>query len=158
MAQCLASSSQTLSQFIRPMSLLGYTSKSNTGCVKKKLKHWEGKDCMQRQLFQNILVLLVIFLSVSHANAFTSLSLVAGNQVGAIHLIWLQQHGSNPKNEPSCKPIRESTKRMDLDAELPNNLSLKKTWVAYSEPKQDAELPSKITDLTITQPRGLYHS
>jgi hypothetical protein len=33
------------------------------------------------------LVLLAIFLSASHANAFTSLSLVAGNQVGVIHLI-----------------------------------------------------------------------
>jgi hypothetical protein len=35
---------------------------------------------------------------------------------------------------------------MDLDAELPNNLSSKKTRVGYSEPKLDAELPSKITD------------
>jgi hypothetical protein len=46
---------------------------------------------------------------------------------------------------------------MDLDAELPNNFSPKKTQVAYSEPKQNAEHPSKITDLTITQPRGLCH-
>ncbi len=52
---------------------------------------------------------------------------------------------SDPTNEPSCKPIREPTKRMDLDAELPTNLSQKKFQVAYSEPKQDAELPSKIT-------------
>jgi hypothetical protein len=44
---------------------------------------------------------------------------------------------------------------MDLDAELPNNLSQKKSQVAYSEPKQDAELPSKITDLTNTQTSGL---
>jgi hypothetical protein len=27
----------------------------------------------------------------------------------------------------------------------------------YSEPRQDAELPSKITDLTNTQMRGLCH-
>jgi hypothetical protein len=33
-----------------------------------------------------------------------------------------------------------------------------KTGVAYSEPKQDAELPSKITDLTNTQPCRLCHN
>ncbi len=60
-------------------------------------------------------------------------------------------------NEPSREPIRKPTKRMNLDAELPINLSQKKPRVAYSEPKQDAELPSKITDLTITQMRGLCH-
>jgi hypothetical protein len=47
---------------------------------------------------------------------------------------------------------------MDSDAELPNNLSPKKTRVAYSEPKQDAELPSKITDLTNSQTCGLCHN
>jgi hypothetical protein len=45
-----------------------------------------------------------------------------------------------------------------LDAELPNNLSSKKTHVAYSEPMQDEELPSKITDLTNTQTCGLCHN
>ena len=40
---------------------------------------------------------------------------------------------------------------MDLDAELPNNLSPKKTQVTYREPKQDAELPSMIIDSTDTQ-------
>ena len=57
-----------------------------------------------------------------------------------------------------AKPIREPTKQMDSDAELPNNLSTMKTRVAYSEPKQDAELPSKITDSTYTQMRGLCHN
>ncbi len=33
-----------------------------------------------------------------------------------------------------------------------------KTHVAYSEPKQDAELPSKITDSTNTQPCVLCHN
>jgi hypothetical protein len=65
---------------------------------------------------------------------------------------------SNPTNEPSCEPIRKPTKQMDLDAELPNNLSPKKTQVADSEPKQDAELPSKITDSTNIQMCGLYHN
>jgi hypothetical protein len=46
---------------------------------------------------------------------------------------------------------------MDLDAELPTNLSQEKSQVAYSEPKQDAELPSKIIDSTNTQMRGLCH-
>ncbi len=32
-----------------------------------------------------------------------------------------------------------------------------KTWVAYSESKQDAELSIKFTDLTNTQTRGLSH-
>jgi hypothetical protein len=47
------------------------------------------------------LVLLALFLSVSHANAFTSLSLVAGDQVWVIHLIQLQQPMSNLTNEPT---------------------------------------------------------
>jgi hypothetical protein len=60
---------------------------------------------------------------------------------------------SDPTNEPSRKPIRKPTKQMDLDAELLNNLSPMKTQVAYSEPKQDAELPPS----KITQPCGLCH-
>ncbi len=44
---------------------------------------------------------------------------------------------------------------MDLDAELPNNFLSQKTWVAYSEPKQDAELPNKNTDSTNTQTCGV---
>jgi hypothetical protein len=51
------------------------------------------------------LVLLAIFFSASHANAFTSLSSVAGNQVWVNYLIQLQQPISDPTNEPSCKPI-----------------------------------------------------
>ena len=69
------------------------------------------------------LVLLALVLLASHANAFTSLSSVAGNQVRVNHLTRLQQPMSDPTNEPSREPIREPTKRMDLDAVLPNNLS-----------------------------------
>jgi hypothetical protein len=101
------------------------------------------------------LVLLGIFLSASHANAFTSLGSIAGNQVREIHSIPLQQLMSNPMNKPSCEPTRKPTKRMDLDAELPTNFSQKKSQVAYSEPKQDAKLPSKIPDSTNTQMCGL---
>jgi hypothetical protein len=90
-------------------------------------------------------VLLALFLLASHAKGFTSLSSVAGDQVRVNHLIRLQQPLSKPTNKPSCEPIRKPTKRMDLDAKLQNNLSPTKTRVAYSEPKQDAELPIKVT-------------
>ena len=60
------------------------------------------------------LVLLALFLSASHSNAFTSLSSVAGNQVRVNHLTRLQQPMSNPTNEPSRDPIREPTTQMDL--------------------------------------------
>ncbi len=60
---------------------------------------------------------------------------------------------NDPKNEPTCKP----TIQMDLDAELPSNLSSKQVKYSLS-PKQDAELPREITDLTNTQPCGLWHN
>jgi hypothetical protein len=63
------------------------------------------------------LVLLALFLLASHANVFTSLSSVAGNQIRVNHLIRLQQPMSNLASEPSCKPI----------CKLPNNLSQKKS-------------------------------
>ncbi len=69
------------------------------------------------------LELLALFLSESHANAFTSLSLVAGNHIQINHLTRLQQPMSNPMNMPSRKPIREPTKRLGQDAFLPGNLS-----------------------------------
>jgi hypothetical protein len=55
------------------------------------------------------LVLLALFLFASHANAFTSLSLVAGDQVWVIHLIQLQQPMNDPTNEPSREPIHKPT-------------------------------------------------
>jgi hypothetical protein len=90
---------------------------------------------MQLRLFAKLLVLIAIFLSASNANAFTSLSPVAGNQVQKN--LWFQfvDSMSKPTNEPTGEPTG--------------------TQVAYSEPKQDAELPSKITDSTNTQPCGL---
>jgi hypothetical protein len=99
------------------------------------------------------LVLLALFLSASHANAFTSLSLVAENQVWVDHLIQLQQPMSNPTKEPICEP----TKRMDLNAELSNNLSSNRVKYSLSQ-KQDAELLSKITDARNTQTCGLCHN
>jgi hypothetical protein len=64
---------------------------------------------------------------------------------------------TNPTNEPSFKPFCKPTKQMDLDAELPNNLSSKQVKYNLSQ-KQDAELPSKITDMQNTQTCGLCHS
>jgi hypothetical protein len=64
---------------------------------------------------------------------------------------------SNPTNEPSRKPILKPTKRMDLDAELLNNLLSKRVKYNLSQ-KQDAELPSKITDTQNTQTCGLCHN
>jgi len=100
------------------------------------------------------LVLLGIFVSASNANAFTSLSLFAGNQVWVNHLIQFQQSMSDPMNEPSREPIRKPTKQMDLHAELPNNLLPKKPREVDSKPKQDAGLPSNIAS---TQPHGPCH-
>ena len=82
------------------------------------------------------LVLLALVLSASHANAFTSLSWVAGNQVRINHLTRLQQPMSDPTNEPSREPIREPTKRMDLNALLPNNLSQINNAVLSNHSKQ----------------------
>ena len=72
------------------------------------------------------LVLLALVLSASHANAFTSLSSAAGNQVRVNHLTRLQQPMSDSTNEPSHEPIREPTKRLGQDALLPGNLSSKR--------------------------------
>jgi hypothetical protein len=62
---------------------------------------------------------------------------------------------SDPTNEPSRKPIHKATKRMDLYAELPNNLLPKKPREVDSKPKQDAVLPSNIAS---TQPHGPCHN
>jgi hypothetical protein len=83
----------------------------------------KGKGLNAMPALSKFLVLLALILSASHANSFTSLSWVAGNQVQINHLTRLQQPMSNPTNEPSREPIREPTKRMDLNALLPNNLS-----------------------------------
>ncbi len=82
------------------------------------------------------LVLLALVLSASHANAFTSLGWVAGNQVRINHLTRVQQPMSYPTNEPSREPIREPTKRVDLNALLPNNLSQINNAVLSNHSKQ----------------------
>jgi hypothetical protein len=69
----------------------------------------------------------------------------AGNQVQEKHWFQFEEPMNDPTNESSCEPTCEPTKRMDLDAELPSNLSSKQVKYSLSQ-KQDAELPSKIID------------
>jgi hypothetical protein len=70
------------------MSLLSYTSKSNTDCIKKKLiEALKRKGLNAMTALSKFLVLLALFLLASHANAFISVSLVAGNQDWVNHLI-----------------------------------------------------------------------
>ncbi len=101
------------------------------------------------------LVLLAIFLSANNANAFTSVSLVAENQVQVNHSIQFE-----PSHEPTNYLINDEItnqrkQRLEQDTLLPGNLSPKKTQVAGSKPKQDAELPSKISN---TQLVSSYHN
>jgi len=95
------------------------------------------------------LVLLAIFLSASHSNAFVSLSSAAGNQVQVNHLTRLQQPMSNPTNEPSREPIREPTKRLGRDALLPGNLSSKR--VLFRVSMIDDEIKSRKTHSEYTK-------
>jgi hypothetical protein len=84
------------------------------------------------------LVLIAIFLLASHANAFTNLSPVAGNLVQLKQWFQFFEPLSKPTNEPTGEPT-------------------KKSRVANRETKQDADYPSKLTDSTNTQTRGLCH-
>ncbi len=54
------------------------------------------------------LVLIAIFLSASHANAFTSLSPVAGNQVQVEKWFQFVEPMSKPTNEPTGEPTQKS--------------------------------------------------
>jgi hypothetical protein len=57
------------------------------------------------------LVLLALFLMASHANAFTSLSSIAGTQVRINHVIQLDEPMIKPTKiptrEPMCKPTND---------------------------------------------------
>jgi hypothetical protein len=94
-------------------------------------------------------VLLALFLSASLANAFTSLSSVAGNQVQVNHLTPLQQPISDPTNEPSREPICKPTKRLGQDALLPGNLSSTRVLLRVS--MMDDEIQSCKTHSEYTQ-------
>jgi hypothetical protein len=92
-----------------------------------------------------LLVLIAIFLLASHANAFTSMSPVAGNKYQEKHWFQFEEQMNDPTDEPSFKPNREPTKRMDLDAELLSNLSSKRAKYSLSQ-NQDTELPASEQD------------
>ncbi len=150
MAQCHPSS-QAFSQFIRPSSSLSYTSK--TDCILKYL--WASIEAMKRErlnampALSKFLVLLALFLLGSHVPAFTSLSLVARDQVRVNHLIWSQQPLSKPTNELSREPICEPTKRLGQDALLHGNLSSKR--VLFQSSMMDDEIQSCKTHSEYTQ-------
>ncbi len=69
------------------------------------------------------LVLLPLFLLASHANALTSLSSVAGDQVWVVHLIQLQQPMRDPMNEPSSEPICKPTNDQTTNEVKPSSSS-----------------------------------
>jgi hypothetical protein len=84
-------------------------------------------------------VLLVLFLLASHANAFTSLSSVAGTQVWINHVIQLDEPMSKPTKIPTCEPMCKPTndqindqttnltmQQLEQDELLPDNLSSKR--------------------------------
>jgi hypothetical protein len=58
--------------------------------------------------FTKLLVLIAIFLSASHANAFTSMSPVAGNQVQENQWFKFVEPMSKPTNEPTGEPTKIS--------------------------------------------------
>ncbi len=59
--------------------------------------------------FSKFLVLIAIFLSASHANAFTSMSPVAGNQVQEKHWFQFEEPMNDPTKIPTCEPMSEPT-------------------------------------------------
>jgi hypothetical protein len=66
--------------------------------------------------FTKLLVLIAIFLLASHANAFTSMSPVAGNQIQEKHWFQFEEPMNNQTNESTCEPTCKPTERMDFDA------------------------------------------
>jgi hypothetical protein len=65
-----------------------------------------GLDAMVA--FAKLLMLIAIFLSASNANAFTSLSPVAGNKVQENHWFQFVESMSKLTNEPSGEPTKKS--------------------------------------------------
>jgi hypothetical protein len=105
------------------------------------------------------LVLLALFLLGSHANAFTSLSSVAGTQVWINHVIRLDEPMSKPMKiptrEPTCEPTTDkmndqTTKRSKQVALLPVNQSSKQ--VMYCDKGKDDEILSELHNSSNTQP------
>jgi hypothetical protein len=66
----------------------------------------KGLDAMAA--FAKLLVLIAFFLSTSNANAFTSLSPVAGNQVQENHWFQFVRPMIKPTNKPTGEPTKKS--------------------------------------------------
>jgi hypothetical protein len=92
------------------------------------------------------LVLLGIFVLASNVNAFTSLSLVSGNQFRVNHLIQSQQPMSDPMNEPSREPIREPTNDRKKTLSFNDKSSSKFQLVVASIANECSKGLSKKTD------------
>ena len=120
MAECLARSRHSHSLSDPFLCLVTQANQKLTAFLNVIWKAMNSKGLNAMPALSKFLVLLALVLSASHANAFTSLSWVAGNQVRINHLTRLQQPMSDPTNEPSREP-----KRLGHDALLPVNLSSK---------------------------------
>ncbi len=91
------------------------------------------------------LVLIAFFLLASNANAFTSLSPVAGNQVQEKHWFQFEEPMNNPANEPSFKPM---SKPMNEPTCKPTNDLLIDLWQGRME-------IDKMNSKKKTQPRAM---
>jgi hypothetical protein len=69
------------------MSLLSYTSKTKTDCVKKTVEALKSKRLNGMTALSKFLVLLAIFLLANLGDAFINLSSTAGNLVWVNHWI-----------------------------------------------------------------------
>ncbi len=75
----------------------------------------KGSDAMA--FFAQLLVLIVIFLLASYANAFLNMNQVAGNQIQLNHLIWFKE--TNKQNS-SAKTALKATAEMQPSADSKN--------------------------------------
>jgi hypothetical protein len=87
----------------------------------------KAKDQTAMTAFSKFLVLLTIFLPASNANAFTSLSPVAGIQVQINHLIRFEPSHKLPNDSTNNERTNQTKQGLEQDALLPGNLSSKKT-------------------------------
>ncbi len=109
-------------------------------------------------VYTKLLVLIAIFLLASNANAFTSLSSVAGTQVRINHRVQLEEPMNKPtkipNRKPKCEPTTDQmndqrTKQLKLVALLPVYQSSK--LVMYCDKGKDDEILSKLHNSSNTQ-------
>jgi hypothetical protein len=109
--------------------------------------------------FTKLLGLIAFLFLASHANAFTSMSPVAGNQVQEKHWFQFEEPMNDPTiiptREQTCKPTTDQmndhrTKRLKLVALPPVNQSSKQ--VMFCDKGKDDEILSKLHNSSNTQP------